>query len=224
MIHIPTHDSHIFNYFVIYLLCTGSFYITYKVQTKLHVKNFTYLGRLYSTGLFVDILIIAFGFYLQPNLIFILFKFNTDGFVTIVSLMGLIFGIAYVKFEELLYRTPKYFDQNKGSLSTGMLVIVTTIGILEEIMFRGFLSEISLLNNGKIELVLIFFGTIAFGLSHLFISWVQFFSKTLFSISMISLYFITGSILAPILAHASFNYLIAKKYPQELYDDCYNPI
>lgn len=97
---------------------------------------------------------------------------------------------------------------------TQIVMLVLIISILEEILFRGVINQIALEMKSNYKIILVLAGVMSFGISHLFSGWQQLVSKLIFSCLMAILFFISGTILAPIISHAIFNFCVVKKYPE----------
>jgi membrane protease YdiL (CAAX protease family) len=96
---------------------------------------------------------------------------------------------------------------------------VVSIGILEEIIFRGIMNHIALGFPGFIGAIGILFSILLFGASHVFSGGIQFVSKTFLGVIMNILFFVSGSIWVPALAHAVFNFCVLNQYSLKVMKD-----
>lgn len=184
----------------------------------MHLIKGSWLKRRYFASIIVNLIIILIGLTLQPNLLACMFKYEVALPIQIITLgLGICFGIYFIKFEAWLCKTSNVFKESVFKTPTIILIAVILVGLLEEIIFRGLVTEIAFIIGGKLAILFIFFGIISFGLSHLFLGWIQFVSKTIFSIVLASFYILTGNMLIPMLSHGVFNYFVAKRYPLESY-------
>jgi membrane protease YdiL (CAAX protease family) len=130
------------------------------------------------------------------------------------SFFAILFGICYAAVEVWIYGI-KQFNIKKNEQKFKFIIIVIAIGVLEEILFRGVINEIAISIKNNFKIILILAGTISFGVSHLFSGWLQFIFKTILSCFMTLFFILSGTVLVPVLAHAVFNFCIAKRYSLE---------
>lgn len=91
-------------------------------------------------------------------------------------------------------------------LQSCSFIALLIIAVCEEIIFRGFLVNIALHTSSYISmwgLFMIF--AFFFGLSHIFVGWMQVGLKMVFGILALGSYLFTGTIIAPILMHILLN-------------------
>lgn len=182
-------------------------------QKIFHNKEKNYI-QTYWLSLATNMFILFGGACLNTQLIQALYSHHTISNTLIEISSGALFGILYVYFEAGLYSTQ--MKARVKPTSAIILMVIILLGLSEEILFRGYVNEIAMNIGGKKMLLLILFGTVAFGLSHLFTSWLQFFSKLIFSCCMTLFFILSGSLVMPMTAHAFFNFWVIKKYPLKL--------
>lgn len=204
----------IFSCVTVYLLCTGSFYLCYRAKEKIRLPNKNRYAHLYNISVMVYIFIVTIGISLLPSLMKNMLNYTLPTiWILTASLIGILFGLYYVKFEMWLCKSQKSIPLAGKKCPNIICLIVIVIAILEEIMFRGFVNEIAFLASRKLSIIFILLGIVAFGLSHLYAGWIQFLSKTIFASAMTTFYILTGGIIIPAISHAVFNYQVVKKYP-----------
>ena len=88
------------------------------------------------------------------------------------------------------------------------LFILIVIAICEEIVFRGFLTEIAIDASSItfIRWLLLGIFIFFFGMAHIFLGWMQVTLKMIFGFLSLVSYFSKGTILAPITMHVLLNY------------------
>lgn len=212
LMHTPTHNFSL-PYIVIYFLCTGSYFISFKLRSKFSRVKTQREFSFYEVNLLTNIAVIGIVMFVQPTLLFHLFgNLNFSLFLGTILIVSFFLGMLYVDFEAWLYRAPQLIYPIQKT-SPEMTAMIITIAVLEEILFRGIVVTISLSIGGTVAYLLIVFGTVMFGLSHLFAGWLQFYSKLIFSAFMTLLFLFSGNILAPIIAHMVFNYRVLQRFP-----------
>ncbi|AVF25571.1 CAAX amino terminal protease self- immunity [Paenibacillus larvae subsp. larvae] len=98
-------------------------------------------------------------------------------------------------------------EENKKS---GLLFLLF-IAIMEEIIFRDWLVQLSMEFTGFISYIfLIWLSIISFSLLHLRFGWNHVISKTPLAVINLCALFSTGSVISAIIAHMLFNYLVWK--------------
>lgn len=94
----------------------------------------------------------------------------------------------------------------KGKVHFPAFFLSLIIGIQEELLFRYYLFQ----DNDYSALLLLFLGSICFGLIHISFSYYDVFSKAILSLICGVIFLLTNSILLSILFHGIYNYLTLK--------------
>ena len=131
-----------------------------------------------------------------------------------LSVAAILFGMYYAIVEAWVCGIKQSnFKQNEQNFK--FIIMIVIIGVFEEILFRGVINEIALSVKNDFKIIFILAGIISFGVSHLFSGWLQCISKTIFSSFMALFFILSGTVLVPLFAHATFNFCITKKYSLE---------
>lgn len=199
----------------IYFLCAGSFYISYRLQENLMLCSQYQRSQVYLANLIVNGTIILLTWLFNAKLLHSILNihFYSCRFI-FFTLFAMVLGSYYVTLEAKLLGLSRSIMMFHLPLNYTLLTIVLLSALVEELLFRGIMLQIAMLYGGYATVLMLLFANVAFGLSHLNWGWAQMFSKFIFSLLMTALFFLSGSILAPVLAHLIFNYRVAKLYPQ----------
>ncbi|MCW5589442.1 MAG: CPBP family intramembrane metalloprotease [Legionellales bacterium] len=203
--HTLIHSS-ILDKLILYFLCCGSLFFSIRVYGKLkfHKKNEQYL-----TAFIINSAIFIYGLItLQIKLQFHYTSVTNTIFMALISISMAIF-MFFVELKS--YQTnPIYFRLlSRVSVTT---ISASLTAVSEEVLFRGIIVLISTNYQGSFRYLLLTFGTLMFGASHLYYGWKQFLLKNIFSVSLTLLVLMSDNLIFPIITHVIFNYMITQLF------------
>jgi len=112
--------------------------------------------------------------------------------------------------------TPLHINKNTRETLVNLFVILG-IAILEEILYRGYLVQASLmLDNIYLIAIALSASVLAFSLAHIQFGWAHVFGKLPLGILALASVLVLGSIVSAIIIHCLFNYIVWKESEGEL--------
>lgn len=217
-------------------LTLGSFFISSHIYDRWLSKSAV---SLMDTNALVKLFIVAIGFFTIPLKSLVTGTLSSQIQYLII---GMLLGYVYFNFEmwfiKILPEKYKRLPRENNSIKSNKLNIknllnssnrsfkkknefsfasIFFIAISEEVIYRGFLttfcteSSIQWLNIVYLVLVTVFFA-----LSHINIGFVHVITKFILGWTCLIAYLLSGTILAPIAIHSTFNLLAVKKLKERL--------